>query len=260
MAKDESVPTREWNVLTQYYESLVFALQSALQAAGVDDNSDGACPGGTLENGKCRVGEDGYDDLQDMDLRFNNYQSYCPNDQILHMHKESMKLIDRDVNDKVQSPFQLLTFLDRQEKEVQDKCLELDDMLQICSSFRPHYHDYVTHFPARYKQEIKRVLFVGGGDCMVLHEMLKYPNIELIVGLELDQTVVRECMKQFRTSPHFDDERVQWWFGDATKSLLMLPKEYFGSFDMVMVDLSETVMSFSVIKHLDIMEALASCS
>jgi spermidine synthase/S-adenosylmethionine/arginine decarboxylase-like enzyme len=173
------------------------------------------------------------------------------------MQADHMTLIDRDINDVVKSPYQRLVFLDHEIDGVKDKCLELDDMLQICSSFRAHYHDYVTHFPARYKQEIKRVLFVGGGDSMVLHEMLKYPNIELIVGLELDQTVVRESMKQFRTSPHFDDERVQWWFGDATKSLLMLPKEYFGSFDMVMVDLSETVMSFSVIKNLDIMEALA---
>ena len=33
----------------------------------------------------------------------------------------------------------------------------------------------------------------------------------------------------------------------------MLPKEYFGSFDMVLVDLSETVMSMTVTKDLDIM-------
>jgi spermidine synthase len=140
-----------------------------------------------------------------------------------------MILVDRETKDVVQSPYQRLTFLDHETEGVKDKCLELDDMLQICSSFRPHYHDYVTHFPARYKADINRVLFVGGGDAMLLHEMLKYPNIELIVGLELDQTVVRESMKQFRTSPHFEDERVQWWFGDATVSLLMLPKEYFGS-------------------------------
>ena len=38
---------------------------------------------------------------------------------------------------------------------------------------------------------------------------------------------------------------VEWWFGDSAKSLLMLPKSYFGFFDLVVVDLSETVMSFS---------------
>ena len=44
---------------------------------------------------------------------------------------------------------------------------------------------------------------------------------------------------------------------DAAKSLLMLPKEYFGTFDLVVVDLSETVMAFSVTEKLDIMSALS---
>lgn len=92
---------------------------------------------------------------------------------------------------------------------------------------------------------------------MLLHEALKYPNLELVVGLELDQTVTRKCFKYFNTLPHFDDERVEWWFGDATKSLLLLPEEYWGSFDLVLVDLSETVMSLSVTDELDVFDALA---
>jgi len=91
---------------------------------------------------------------------------------------------------------------------------------------------------------------------MILHETLKYPGLELVVGLELDQRVVRGSYKYFGTQPHFHDDRVEWWFGDASKSLLMLPKDYFGSFDMVLVDLSETVMSFKVTEKLDVLEAL----
>lgn len=59
------------------------------------------------------------------------------------------------------------------------------------------------------------------------------------------------------TEPHFDDDRVEWWFGDATKSLLLLPEDYWGTFDLVLVDLSETVMAFSVTEHLDVFSALA---
>lgn len=92
---------------------------------------------------------------------------------------------------------------------------------------------------------------------MLLHEVLKYPDVELVVGLELDQVVTRKCFKYFRSSPHFDDPRVEWWFGDATKSLLLLPEEYWQSFDLVLVDLSETVMSLSVTKELDVFDALA---
>jgi len=92
---------------------------------------------------------------------------------------------------------------------------------------------------------------------MLLHETLKYPDLELVVGLELDQIVTRKCFKYFRSSPHFEDPRVEWWFGDATKSLLLLPEEYWQSFDLVLVDLSETVMSLSVTKELDVFDALA---
>ena len=92
---------------------------------------------------------------------------------------------------------------------------------------------------------------------MLLHEILQYPDLELVVGLELDQQVTRHSFMHFGTQPHWDNDKVQWWFGDAAKSLLMLPADYFGSFDMVLVDLSETVMSFSVNKGLDIFGAMA---
>ena len=75
--------------------------------------------------------------------------------------------------------------------------------------------------------------------------------------MELDQFVVRNSFKYFHTQPHFDDKRVQWWFGDGAKSLLMLPKSYFGSFDLIVIDLSETVMSFQVTDKLSIFQTLS---
>ena len=138
-----------------------------------------------------------------------------------------------------------------------DVCMSLDDILQICHSYRPHYHEPYVHFPAAYLKEMKRIIFIGGGDAMLLHEALKYPNVEMIIGLELDQKVVRESLKHFHTQPHFEDPRVQWWFGDAAKSLSLLPREWFGTFDLVMVDLSETAMSISVTDDLDIFGALS---
>ncbi len=138
-----------------------------------------------------------------------------------------------------------------------DVCMSLDDILQICHSYRPHYHEPYVHFPAAYMKDYKRIVFIGGGDAMLLHESLKYPNVELVLGLELDQKVVRESLKHFHTQPHFEDPRVQWWFGDAAKSLALLPREWFGTFDLVMVDLSETAMSISVTDDLDIFGALS---
>lgn len=115
-----------------------------------------------------------------------------------------------------------------------------------------------VHKAAKYvKEDIKRVLFVGAGDNGLLNEIVKYPTLELVVGLELDQHVSRMAFKHFAAKPHFDNPKVQWWFGDASKTLFMLPKEYFGSFDMVLVDLSDTVLSLTVSGELDVVGALS---
>mmetsp|Transcript_25593 Transcript_25593/g.54045 ORF Transcript_25593/g.54045 Transcript_25593/m.54045 type:complete len:1006 (+) Transcript_25593:84-3101(+) len=145
--------------------------------------------------------------------------------------------------------------------KLEDKCLRLDSTLQQCSSYRPHYHEPFVHLSASYLNDgymagVNRVVFVGGGDSMLLHEILKYEHLELVLGLELDQKVTRNSFEHFKTQPHFDNPKVQWWFGDGAKSLTLLPREYFGTFDLVLLDLSETVMSMTVTKGLDVFGAM----
>ena len=36
--------------------------------------------------------------------------------------------------------------------------------------------------------------------------------------------------------------QVEWWYGDAIKSILMLPQEYYRSFDLIIVDLETAVI------------------
>mmetsp|Transcript_7834 Transcript_7834/g.19536 ORF Transcript_7834/g.19536 Transcript_7834/m.19536 type:complete len:1438 (-) Transcript_7834:738-5051(-) len=140
-------------------------------------------------------------------------------------------------------------------KEEDNTCLQLSGWIQACSAFRPHYHEAFVHVPAQYVDSVKRVVFLGGGDNMILHEILKFPELELVVGMELDQQVIRSSFQHLGTLPYFDDDRVQWWFGDATKSLFALPEEYFGSFDLVLVDLQTFVADvLKVTDKLSIME------
>lgn len=146
---------------------------------------------------------------------------------------------DWDTVDDSKSQYQEIEFT--YNKESDNTCLNLSGWLQTCTNFRPHYHEAFVHVPAQYVDDVKRVAFLGGGDNMILHEILKYPNLELVVGMELDQQVIRSAYKNLGTLPYFDDHRVHWWFGDATKSLFALPESYFGSFDLVLVDLQSFV-------------------
>ena len=142
-------------------------------------------------------------------------------------------------------------------KKLDDCCLLLNEYLHACVSNRPHYHEVFVHYPAHFLDKVQRVLFIGGGDSMVLHELLKYDDIELMVGLELDQQVVRSTFLNMGMQPHFDKhEKVEWWFGDAAQAMNVLPTEYYGSFDLVIVDiLSEIAEVLTVNDETSIMEA-----
>jgi Spermine/spermidine synthase domain/SET domain len=117
--------------------------------------------------------------------------------------------------DESPSFYQSSTFLYHQKDD--DVCLYMDGYLHACASSRPHYHEVFVHYAARFIGQVQRVLFIGGGDSMVLHEVLKYPSLQMVVGLELDHKVVRASFKNFGTQPHWDNDKVHWYFGDAAK-------------------------------------------
>eukprot|EP00978_Attheya_sp_CCMP212_P011325 scaffold27962_cov52-Attheya_sp.AAC.3 len=238
------IPAQELNIIWKYHSALNVALTNTIDGISSDDYS-------LAEN---------YDDSDDDDdeTKTDVEIAYWVNVQKCYDEDHYLNLTGFDWSDHpttLKSNYQTINYYEK--TDTKDKCFDLDDTVQICANYRPHYHEPFVHFTSAFFQDLRRVVFVGGGDSMLLHEILKYPNIELVAGLELDQKVVRNSFKHFNTQPHFDDKRVQWWFGDATKSMTIVPQEWYGSFDLVLVDLSETVMSFTVTKDLDMLEALA---
>lgn len=241
---EEEVPAGELWTIRNYHEAMINALKHALDDLGTPYDRDPECED---SDHACALSIR-YDDL-----------SWKPDDIYYAVYicdtEVSMSYEGFDHIEKVNSFYQKIDYW--KDPSNDNVCFDIHSIIQMCGSYRPHYHEMVVHYTARFLPDITRVLWVGGGDSMLLHEILKYPNLEFVVGLELDQVITRLSYKHLGTQPHFDNPKVQWWFGDAAKSLLMLPEDYFGSFDMVLVDLSETVMSFSVTDGLDIMQALS---
>lgn len=244
LVDSSAIPASELSTIRSYRNTMINALQHALDDLDVPYNKDPDCEEGEHA---CAVSLR-YDDLSwepdETDYTVDN----CDSDVI-------MSLDAYEHIDDVESIYQKIDFW--KDPSDDNVCFQIHHIVQICGSYRPHYHEMVVHFTARFLPEIRRVLWVGGGDSMLLHEIIKYPNLEFVVGLELDQVITRLSYKHFGSQPLFDHPKVQWWYGDAAKSLLMLPEHYFGSFDMVLVDLSETVMSKSVTDGLDILQALS---
>jgi spermidine synthase len=243
-APNPDIPSKELEVMKTYVNATMNAMKLALAKMNVSFFDESQCD---TEGGSCNL-EMRYDDLGWMEDDINYAVYTCDTD-------ESMDMSGFAVLESLHSHYQKLDFY--KDPKNDNVCFDISSVIQMCGSYRPMYHEMVVHYTARFLDKIERVMFVGGGDSMLLHDILKYPSLELVVGLELDQVVTRKSFKHFGTQPHFDNEKVQWWFGDAAKSLLMLPEEYFGSFDMVLVDLSETVMSFLVTDGLDIFQALS---
>jgi spermidine synthase len=238
-----AVPSHELSMIQQYVDALIAAMTKAIATAHGYDDTSLVSPPIMLRYPRL--------EMMQPESWINTRPETCDWQEAFHYGRWNNIA-------KYTTPYQEMEFdvNPHMGSNNGDLCFDLDTVVQMCTSYRPQYHELFVHYPARFLPKIERILFVGGGDSMLLHEALKYPTLEKVVGLELDQAVVRASFEHFGTQPHWDNEKVEWWFGDATKSLLVLPKEYFGSFDLVLVDLSETVMALSVTDGLDVMQAL----
>eukprot|EP00588_Corethron_pennatum_P030826 CAMPEP_0194327108 /NCGR_PEP_ID=MMETSP0171-20130528/39668_1 /TAXON_ID=218684 /ORGANISM="Corethron pennatum, Strain L29A3" /LENGTH=542 /DNA_ID=CAMNT_0039086945 /DNA_START=32 /DNA_END=1657 /DNA_ORIENTATION=+ len=223
---DHYIPPAEFAAIKEFCEAYLQAVSLALEQAVVEGD-EAACPPSDAEENTCAISPERYAGLQvdteEIDLE---EHAICDNLDVLRFQ-------DYDFIEEKQSKYQLITTFHNEEAD--DTCFLLDETVQICTNYRPHYHEMVVHYTARHLPQIRRVVWVGGGDSMLLHDILKYPALEKVIGLELDQDVTRNAFKHFGVQPHWDDPRVEWWYGDAAKSLLMLPQDYFGSFDLVLV-------------------------
>ena len=126
------------------------------------------------------------------------------------------------------------------------KCMVIDNEVQLCEKDEHMYHEMMVHFPAQYLERAspRRVLIVGGGDCMTLREVLKYPGIERVVVLELDREVCLAAEEHFGVKCHIGGHpKVSYIFGDAAVTVGHLAgvqqRQRQQPFDMIIVDTTE---------------------
>lgn len=57
------------------------------------------------------------------------------------------------------------------------------------------YHDMTVHVPIATNPKIKRVHVIGGGDGGTVHELTRYKTIGKIDMVDIDELVVKTCIK-----------------------------------------------------------------
>jgi len=193
------VPDNERFLIEEYTDAMQVALNLVIEYI-IELELQDTC----VIDRSCDVSLERYDNLKE---KLEIYSEEYYSEAVYDFAESFSRFQYYDTIEFIESQYQEISFM--HSEEYNDSCLDLDSIIQICTQYRPHYHEMCVHYPARFLPvgSLKRVLFVGGGDSMLLHEILKYNSVEKVVGLEIDQKVVRGAFKHFGTRPHFEDPR-----------------------------------------------------
>ncbi|OOB79302.1 MAG: spermidine synthase [Epulopiscium sp. Nele67-Bin002] len=116
----------------------------------------------------------------------------------------------------------------------------LDGLMMVTEKDEFIYHDMITHIPMAVNPNIKRVLIIGGGDGGTAREVLRYPYVEHVDMVEIDELVVRLCQKYLPlTACALDnDPRLTLHFKDGLK---FVQDAADGSYDLILVDSTDPI-------------------
>lgn len=119
------------------------------------------------------------------------------------------------------------------------RCLVLDGVIQTTELDGYIYNEMISHIPAVTHPSPKRILIIGGGDCGAANELTKYPEIEQIELVEIDETVARECLSKLPeiSGKAANDSRINFIFKDGVQ-FIQDKKEIY---DLAIVDSSDPV-------------------
>ena len=111
--------------------------------------------------------------------------------------------------------------------------LTLDGYMMLTERDEFIYHEMITHVPLAVHPKVKRVLVIGAGDGGVIRDLVRYPEIEDIDLVEIDELVVEVCRKYLpQTACRLDDPRVHIHYEDGLKYIRSCEDEY----DLILVD------------------------
>ena len=111
--------------------------------------------------------------------------------------------------------------------------LTLDSSMMLTEKDEFIYHEMMVHVAMAIHPNVKRVLVIGGGDGGVVRELTKYPSIDEIDLVEIDEMVVEACKAWLpQTACKLEDARVQSYYVDGLRFIRAKENHY----DLIIVD------------------------
>jgi len=117
------------------------------------------------------------------------------------------------------------------------RCLFLDGRIQSAEADERVYHELLVHPAMLAHPSPRRVLVCGAGECATVREVLRHPEVEEVVAVDIDREAVELALGHLG----FDggaarDPRCRLVFADAAEFV----REYGGApFDVAVVDVTD---------------------
>jgi spermidine synthase len=136
-----------------------------------------------------------------------------------------------------ETPFQTIDFF---KSETFGTFFTLDGLMMVNEKDEFVYHDMISHIPMAVNPLIKNVLIIGGGDGGTAREVSRYPQVERIDMVEIDERVVRTCEKYLpiTASKLSSDKRINLFFEDGLAFVKNAPS---GKYDLILVDSTDPI-------------------
>ncbi|MGK7888623.1 MAG: polyamine aminopropyltransferase [Leptolyngbyaceae cyanobacterium] len=152
---------------------------------------------------------------------------------------ENIALSIRHKGDRLfceKSPYQTVEVFDTIEY---GKMLTTDKMIMCSERDEGAYHEMIIHVPMVVNPDIKDVLVIGGGDGGSVRQILRYPQVETVTMVEIDEVVVK-ASRQFLPSlaSELDNPKLDLCFEDGITYMKQAAAE---SFDLIVIDSSDPV-------------------
>ncbi|MGL5717410.1 MAG: polyamine aminopropyltransferase [Paraclostridium sp.] len=134
-----------------------------------------------------------------------------------------------------QTPYQKVVMT----RHKDDVRLYLNGNIQFSSKDEYRYHEALTHIPMSVSNNKENVLILGGGDGMVVRELLKYEEVKNVTLVDIDKDMVDICRTNSLVSDinknSLSNDKVDLVYEDAFEFLENTKEIY----DVIIVDLPD---------------------
>lgn len=128
--------------------------------------------------------------------------------------------------------------LDIIETDFFGRVMLLDGLVMLTEKDEFIYHDMITHVPMAVSPHAKNALIIGGGDGGTARELLRYPSIERVDMVDIDEMVSRAAIDFFpKLAVAFKDKRLFTHYENGIEFIAKSKENY----DLIIIDSTDPI-------------------